>query len=275
STPSALCSRARATSSSTLPGRTSVSCSDPESGGCGSESAAAWASLRLPASARVCLRESLRPRMSPAGGSAWKSGTLSSWIRPQETRTAQYRLTQPSQSRTVVAIGHFRASEVSDRDHCSAPVYEGDHCSAAGVARRSDRWVVRQRLGGDEGGGHGLVPLVLLRAFESGPVESLLFGVAGEHAEAHGLARVDGDSVESVGGGLAAIVEVRGAAADDDTEGDDRVEVRGQPGRGDGQFEAARHTDERGVGSGLGGGALGSVDQAVHDLRVPGGGDDG
>jgi hypothetical protein len=63
--------------------------------------------------------------------------------------------------------------------------------------------------------------------------------------------------------------------ADDDTEGDDRVEVRGQPGRGDRQFEAARHTDERGVGSGVGGGALGSVDQAVHDLRVPGGGDDG
>src|SRR5699024_2086647 len=212
STPSALCSRARATSSSTLPGRTSVSCSGPESGGCGSESAAAWASLRLPASARVCLRESLRPRMSPAGGSAWKSGTLSSWIRPQETRTAQYRLTQPSQSRTVVAIGHFLGTEVADRDHCSAPesegdhcsapVSEGDHCSAAGVARRSDHRVVRQRLGGDEGGGHGLVPLVLLRAFESGPVESLLFGVAGEHAEAHGLARVDGDPVESVGGGL-------------------------------------------------------------------------
>src|SRR5699024_7043631 len=146
STPSALCSRARATSPSPLPGRTSVGCSEPEYGG---------------------------------------SGSASSRIRPQETCTAQYRLTQPSQSRTVVAIGHFRASEVSDRDHCSAPVSEGDHCSAAGVARRSDHWVVRQRLGGDEGGGHGLVPLVLLRAFESGPVESLLFGVAGEHAEAH------------------------------------------------------------------------------------------
>src|SRR5699024_385617 len=43
----------------------------------------------------------------------------------------------------------------------------------------------------------------------------------------------------------------------------------------DGQFEAAGHTDERGVGSGLDGGALSSVDEAVHDLRVPGGGDDG
>src|SRR5699024_7087883 len=90
----------------------------------------------------------------------------------------------------------------------------------------SDHRVVRQRLGGDEGGGHGLVPLVLLGAVEAGPVESLLFGVAGEHAEAHGLARVDGDPVEPVGGGLADIVEVRGAAADDDAEGHDRVEVR-------------------------------------------------
>src|SRR5699024_1107284 len=121
--------------------------------------------------AAACLRESLRPRMSPAGGSALKNGSISSWIRPQETRMAQYRLTQPSQDRTVV--------------------------------RRSDHRVVRQCLGGDEGGGHGLVPLVLLGAFESGPVESLLFGVAGEHAEAHGLARVDGDPVEPVGGGLA------------------------------------------------------------------------
>src|SRR5699024_572346 len=190
STPSALCSRARATSSSTLPGRTSVSCSDPESGGCGSESAAAWARLRLPASARVCLRESLPPRMSPAGASARKGGTLSNWIRPQETRTAQARLTQPTQSRTARASGHLAVTEAYDRDHSSAPVSEGDHCSAAGVARRSDHRVVRQRLGGDEGGGHGLVPLVHLRAFESGPVESLLFGVAGEHAEAHGLARV-------------------------------------------------------------------------------------
>jgi hypothetical protein len=48
-----------------------------------------------------------------------------------------------------------------------------------------------------------------------------------------------------------------------------------QPGSGDGQFEAAGHADEGGVGPGFGGGALGSVDEPVHDLCVPGGGDDG
>ena len=90
-----------------------------------------------------------------------------------------------------------------------------------------------------------------------------------------GLPESMADAVQAVGGGLADIVEVRCTSADDHAEGDDRVEMRCQPGGGDGQLEAAGHTDERGVGSGFGGGALGSVDESVHDLRVPGSGDDG
>ena len=68
-----------------------------------------------------------------------------------------------------------------------------------------------------------LVALVLDRALEAGAVERLLLGVAGEQAEADRDAVVERDPAEPVGGRVADVVEVRGAAADDDAERDDGV----------------------------------------------------
>ena len=74
-----------------------------------------------------------------------------------------------------------------------------------------------------QGGGGGLPALVLLGALEAGPVQRLLVVVAREYAEADRHAGVERDPGQAVGGGVADVVEVRGATADDDAEGDDGV----------------------------------------------------
>src|SRR5688500_15647749 len=80
-----------------------------------------------------------------------------------------------------------------------------------------------ERGSGGHGGGDGLVPLVLVGAREARTVEGLFFVVAGQEPKADGYAGVDGDLGEALGHALAHIVEMRGAAADDDSEGDDGV----------------------------------------------------
>jgi hypothetical protein len=69
---------------------------------------------------------------------------------------------------------------------------------------------------------------------------------------------------------------VRGAAADDDTERDDRVvTVLRQRRRDDRQLERARDPyDGRVLDLEIGEGTLGTGDEPVHHLLVPAGGDD-
>ena len=111
-------------------------------------------------------------------------------------------------------------------------------------------------------------------AVEAGAVERLGVVVAGEHAEADRRAGVERDPGQAVGGGGADVVEVRRAAADDDAERDHGV-VGARPARR--PRPAARRCPARAPRSPRHGvrreGAAGAVEQAVHDLGVPPGGD--
>ena len=83
--------------------------------------------------------------------------------------------------------------------------------------------------------------LVLLRARQPGAVEALLLVVERQHAESDRLAGVEGDAGEPVGRGARDVLEVRGAAADDDAERDHRIRPGLERRLGDDrQLEAAR-----------------------------------
>src|SRR5947208_9232189 len=88
----------------------------------------------------------------------------------------------------------------------------------------SGGWEGGEREGSGERGRDCLVALVLGRVGQPGPVEGLLLVVAGEHAEADRNAGAMRDEDQSGGRGLAHIVEMRGATADDHAEGDDGVD---------------------------------------------------
>src|SRR5581483_9880219 len=99
-----------------------------------------------------------------------------------------------------------------------------------------------------DGSQDGLPTLVLARIRQAAPVQRLLFGVAGEHAEAYWHTGVQADAGETVGGGATHIVEVRSPAADDDAERDDGVvPLLRKRLRGERQLEGTRHPDDRGI----------------------------
>src|SRR3954451_21414984 len=82
--------------------------------------------------------------------------------------------------------------------------------------------LAQQQRGLDRSQG-GLPSLVLARIRQSATVERLLRRVAGEHAEPYRDTGVQSDAGETVGDRAADVVEVRGAAADDDAESHDGV----------------------------------------------------
>src|SRR5699024_3803974 len=128
--------------------------------------------------------------------------------------------------------------------------------------------------GGQRRGGR-LVALVLRRAGQSRPVQRLLLVAAGEQAEADRGAVVEGDASQPVGRRRAHVVEVRGAAADHYVEGDHGVVRAGEGVRDHRQLEGAGGAHHGGLGdAGLAARAQRPGEQAVHDLLVPGGGDD-
>ena len=105
---------------------------------------------------------------------------------------------------------------ISSRRHCS---------TEAGTCLRDERSGAdcAEGQGGAQRGLGRLGALVLLRAGQARPVEALLLVIQCQDPEAHGLARVERDPGQTVGGGGGDEVEVRRPAADDDAEGDDGI----------------------------------------------------
>src|SRR5690606_17398994 len=191
--------------------------------------------------------------------------TTRRWMRPRRSVTAS--------STRSGSLGWGRVRPRGSGGGTGAPGMSALGRTARGSA--GDVREPREHFGGGERRRGRLVPLVLHGAGKAGPIPCLLVGVAGQESESDGDAVVEGHPIQPVGRRGADVVEVRGAAANHDAEGDHGLVAAGEAVRDHGQLEGAGHAHQgRRVDAGLGAGAQGAGDQAVHHLLVPGRGDD-
>src|SRR6478672_3802248 len=217
---------------------------------------------------------------------AWTPASSCATVPDPAGRSRAFSLSSAQSSSNVFTIAHPTASAGPSlrrvRARRPAVTWPTPHDRRVTARPRAASVLVAaldgpQGLGGEQRGGGGLVALVLLRPLEAGPVEGLLVVVAGQHPEAHRGLVVEGHPGEAVGGRVADVVEVRGAPADHHAERHHGVvPLRGEGGGHHRQLEGARHPDDgRRLDPEVAAGAQGAVEQAVHDLLVPAGGDDG
>ena len=173
-------------------------------------------------------------------------------LRAQEAHPVDARVVD---ARLVVAVAAADDGEVGGARTARGTASRGSPWAGRGRARGlsegwfSGRCAVRsdRSTGGPQGCQHRLAALVLGAAGQAGAVERLLLGVGGEHAVADGVRSSSATRVRPGGHGVADVLEVRGATADDDAERDDGVVRAGQRLRDDGQLDGAGDPDHRRV----------------------------